>query len=69
MITLKQTENTLSASEEAALILTDIFDGDLTAQQYALETLGISSDEEILDNEDALYEQYLPVREDSSIQE
>jgi hypothetical protein len=69
MITLKQTENTLSASEEAALILTDIFDGDLTTQQYALETLGISSDEEILDNEDALYEQYLPLRGDSSIQE
>ena len=69
MITLKQTENTLSASEEAALILSDIFDGDLIAQANALESLGLSSDEEILDKEDALYEQYLPVRVDSSIQE
>jgi hypothetical protein len=69
MIILKQTENTMSTTEEAALILSDIFDGDLVTQQAAIEEFSLFTDEDILDKEDALYDRYLPVREVSSIQE
>ena len=79
MIALTQTEATaemnMTASEEVALIMADLFDGDVEAQENAIAALaeanGIAvspeTEEEINDliltNEDALYEQYLPVRE------
>jgi hypothetical protein len=79
MIALTQTEATaemnLTIAEEVALIMADIFDGDTEAQEAAITALaeanGIAvcpeTEDEIndliLSNEDALYEQYLPVRE------
>ena len=79
MITLTQTEATaemnLTATEEVALIMDDLFDGDTEAQEAAIvalaeaEGIAVSPETEdeindlILTNEDALYEQYLPVRE------
>ena len=79
MIALTQTEATaemnLSVAEEVALIMADLFDGDTEAQEAAVAALadaeGIAvcpeTEDEIndliLSNEDALYEQYLPVRE------
>jgi hypothetical protein len=79
MIALIQTEATaemnLTAAEEVALIMADLFDGDAEAQENAIAALaeanGIAVAPEtedeindlILSNEDALYEQYLPVRE------
>jgi hypothetical protein len=79
MIALIQTEATaemnLTAAEEVALIMADIFDGDAEAQENAIAELaeanGIAvapeTEDEINDlilaNEDALYEQYLPVRQ------
>ena len=79
MIALIQTEATaemnLTAAEEVALIMADLFDGDTEAQENAIAALaeanGIAvapeTEDEINDlilaNEDTLYEQYLPVRE------
>lgn len=79
MIALIQTEATtemnLTAAEEVALIMADLFDGDTEAQENAIAALaeanGIAvapeTEDEINDlilaNEDALYDQYLPVRE------
>jgi hypothetical protein len=79
MIALIQSEATaemnMTAAEEVALIMADIFDGDAEAQENAIAALaeanGIAvapeTEDEINDlilvNEDALYEQYLPVRE------
>lgn len=76
---MNQSESTaemnLTVSEEAALILADIFDGDTDAQESAIAELaeaeGIAINPEteaeihdlILANEDALYERYLPARE------
>lgn len=76
---MNQTEATaemnLTAAEEVALILADIFDGDTDAQEAAIaelaeaEGIAVSPETEaeihdlILANEDALYERYLPVRE------
>jgi hypothetical protein len=76
---MNQTETTaemnLTLAEEVSIILNDIFDGDLEAQNAAIaelaETEGIAvspeTEEEINDlilaNEDALYERYLPVAE------
>lgn len=55
------------------MILSDIFDGDTDAEQMAIQELansaGIDSsnqeelNELILENEDALYERYLPMRD------
>jgi hypothetical protein len=79
MIALTQTEATaqmnLNIAEEVALIMADLFDGVIEAQEAAIAALaeanGIAvcpeTEDEINDliltNEDALYEQYLPVRE------
>jgi hypothetical protein len=79
MIALTQTEATaemnMTSSEEVALIMADLFDGDVEAQENSIAALaeanGIAVSPEtedeindlILTNEDALYEQYLPVRE------
>lgn len=79
MIALTQTEATaqmnLTIAEEVALIMADLFEGDTEAQEAAIialaEANGIAvcpeTEDEInnliLTNEDALYEQYLPVRE------
>lgn len=76
---MNQTEATaemnLTAAEEVALILSDLFDGDADAEQAAIAELaeaeGIAVCPEnqdeindlILNNEDALYERYLPVKE------
>lgn len=68
-------EMNLTVAEEVAIILSDIFDGDVVAQEAAIAELaeveGIAVcpenqdeiNEMILANEDALYERYLPVRE------
>lgn len=68
-------EMNLTVAEEAAIILSDIFDGDTEAEQAAIAELaeaeGIAVcpenqdeiNEMILANEDALYERYLPARE------
>lgn len=81
MIALIQTEATaemnMTAAEEVAFIMADLFDGDVEAKDAAIAALaeanGIAVSPEtedeindlILTNEDALYEQYLPVRETS----
>jgi hypothetical protein len=66
---LTQTEQTtsmnLSLDDEAKLILADIFDGDNAAQEAALSEMSISTSEEILDNEEALYDRYLPAQEEA----
>jgi hypothetical protein len=71
------TEMNLTIAEEAAIILNDIFDGDLETEQAAIAELaeaeGIAvcpeNEDEINDliiaNEDALYAKYLPVQEDT----
>jgi hypothetical protein len=79
MIALTQTEATaemnLTAAEEVALIMADLFDGDEDAQSAAIaelaEAAGIANAPEnqeeindlILTNEDAMYARYLPVQE------
>jgi hypothetical protein len=79
MIALTQTEATaemnLTIAEEVALIMADLFNGDTESQEAAIAALaeanGIAvcpeTEDEINDliltNEDALYGQYLPVRE------
>lgn len=60
----------LTTEEEVAMILNDIFDGDVDTENIALQELansaGIDSsnqeelNELIIKNEDALYERYLP---------
>lgn len=66
----------LTLEEEVSIILNDIFDGDLDAQNAAIAELaeehGIAVcpeneteiQELILDSEDALYARYLPVAEE-----
>lgn len=76
---MNQTEATaemnLTLAEEVSIIMNDIFDGDVEAQEAAIAELaeaeGIAvcpeTEDEINDlilaNEDALYERYLPVPE------
>jgi hypothetical protein len=69
------TEMNLTLAEEVSIIMNDIFDGDVEAQEAAIaelaeaEGIAVSPETEdennelILANEDALYERYLPVPE------
>jgi hypothetical protein len=62
----------LTTEEEVAMILGDIFDGDTDAERMAIQELANSAgidysnqeelNELIIENEDALYERYLPMR-------
>jgi hypothetical protein len=60
----------LTTEEEVAIILNDIFDGDVDTENIAIQELANSAgidfpnqeelNELIIKNEDALYERYLP---------
>jgi len=79
LLVMNQTEATtemnLTLAEEVSIIMNDIFDGDVEAQEAAIaelaeaEGIAVSPETEdeindlILVNEDALYERYLPVPE------
>jgi len=79
LLVMNQTEATtemnLTLAEEVSIIMNDIFDGDVEAQEAAIaelaeaEGIAVSLETEdeinelILANEDALYERYLPVPE------